>query len=345
MKNTRLVLPFMLAACTSSVVTPPSAPAPILALKTIRDAQENSPGGHLYASVLGDRNYPAIERYALIKGVPAKNPDRVYQGYGGGLLAVAGDGTLFAVTSVGNGAVITRFAQGSSKPSGEIRIPDLAKRCGSPSGGTDVGGLAADSKGYLFVAVGFFSGGAIRRGRMAGPDAAWPCDGVVIYAPGARGRATPVQSIRFRRGANVDGLAVDSADNLYVAHIRRVVDEFSNAVAAPRKTRTFRGKFVGDVHAIATDARGNLFIAGTGAGYQPGWIDRYAPTAKGGGAPTSSVSLPGLHLLGAIAESGRVLYVDDTNRSVGLYHAFRNGGQSPFYSVTGLNVIAVATGT
>jgi hypothetical protein len=102
---------------------------------------------------------------------------------------------------------------------------------------------------------------------------------------------------------------------------------------------------VGNALCIATDAKGSLYIGSTDDSYKNGRVERYAPDAQGSGQPTSTVVLPsGAYVLQSITERGRVLYVDPHDAGVDLYHARKNGSQSPFYSVAASNLIKMATG-
>ena len=121
--------------------------------------------------------------------------------------------------------------------------------------------------------------------------------------------------------------------------------KFANSITNPKKTRVFSGGYVGNAVSIATDAKGNLYIASTDNSYKNGRIERYAPDAEGSGQPTSTIVLPsGVHLLPSIAERGRVVYVDDVFKGVDLYHARKDGSQSPFYSFAASDVSSMATG-
>jgi len=301
----------------------------------------------LYASVSTAAHYPSVERYRLLHGVPAANPDRVYSGYGG-LMAVDGTGALYVVG--GNGLIVDAFPAGSTKPKREIEIPYVAKRCKFGSGGTQaISALAADATGHLFLGIYTYAEDRAHMRRHDVPPApqtkGWPCEGVAIYAPGAEGKALPIQVIRYSIPSDVIGLAVDAADNLYVAVNQAEVDEYTNAINDPTKSRVFKSTYTGQIHSIATDERGDLFIASTGASYELGRIERYSPAAGGSGAPSSQITLSaGVHLLPALAAHARVIYLDDKYSSVDLYHAFKNGSQSPFYSLPAQNVSSLAIG-
>ena len=281
----------------------------------------------------------------VVNGVHETTPDLVYNGYGG-LLAVAGDGTLYAsAPDYGNGVVA--FPPNADQPSRTITIPEH-RVCGRGSGGySGVSSLAADARGYLFAGIyttgtAAPSAGSRNRGKRKSPRL---CEDVAIYSPTANGEAMPIQLIHFPKPHWLMGLAVDGSDNLFVDDSMHEVDEFANALIKPNKTRVFKGADVGYAHSIATDATGNLYIASTDASYKTGRIERYAPDADGSGPPTSTIVLPsGVYLLETIGERGRVVYVDAQDKSVDLYYARKNGNQSPFYSFTASNVISVATG-
>ncbi len=291
---------------------------------------------HLYVSVQTATHYPSVERFRLVKGIPATKPDRVYGGYGG-LIAAAGDGTLYVLSYNG----IDVFAPGATAPTRQIIVPTLARRCHLISGGSSaINGLAADRNGYLFVALVTYTGAP--KGGDESPQFRWPCDGVLIYAPGASGKAQPVQTIR--QNTTPVGIAVDGEDNVYFAD-RDSVREFSNAILDPHRARVFQSQYTGNVHAVATGHNGDLFIASTDASYKSGRIERYARSAKGNGPPTNTIVLPaGVQLLPALAAKASVLYVDDNYDGVDLYKANENGSQSPFYSLSAANVSSIAVG-
>jgi hypothetical protein len=286
---------------------------------------------HLYVATVSNQVL-AIERHRLRKGIPAKAPDHVYTG--SGLLALAGNGTLYSTLAL-SPIVVDVFSPGSEKP---VRRIDVDPGCHfSSSGFNVVKGIAADASGYLFVLIYSYPGAApsrASRGADSSPEARTPCNGVAVYAPNAKGKAHPVQAIRLSNSAGLDGLAVDGNDNLYVAG-GSSVNEYANAIVDPTLTRTFSGKYLGTVRAIATDAAGDVFIANAQQSYSSAWIDRYSSMASGGGPPTSMFDLEGSgpHWLWSIAVHRRYLYVDDTGTSVDVYDALKNGAQSPVDSL------------
>ncbi|MBV8197487.1 MAG: hypothetical protein JO263_05090 [Candidatus Eremiobacteraeota bacterium] len=333
-----LIVLIALAACQSPAGAPPLR---VLPSGAAREPTQPKTATYLYASA-APLNNASIERFRLSNGVPAKKPDLVYPGYGGSL-AVGGDGTLYAGygTTSGTG-VIDVFPPGTTRPAREILVPNISAQCrAGPGGFTGINAVAADAKGYVLAAIYTSPFAALRRAWKG--HLPWPCEGVAIYPPGAMGYVHPSQVIRYS-GAIID-IAVDAADRLYVAHDRVIVDEFKNAIVAPTRTRTFRSRFVGYVKTIATGARADVFIAGTDWEYRNGHIDRFDSHSKGHGPPASLITLgPGAHLLLSMAEHGRVLYVDDTDKTVDLYHAYQGGPQSPFYSLPVTKVFSIAVG-
>ena len=260
--------------------------------------------------------------FASSRASPPTKPDRVYGGYGG-LIAAAGDGTLYVLSYNG----IDVFAPGATTPTRQIIVPTLARRCHLISGGSSaINGLAADRNGYLFVALVTYTGAP--KGGDESPQFRWPCDGVLIYAPGASGKAQPVQTIR--QNTTPVGIAVDDEDNVYFAD-RDSVREFLTQSLDPHRARVFQSQYTGNVRAVATGHNGDLFIASTDASYKSGGIERYARSAKGNGPPTNTIVLPaGVQLLPALAAKASVLYVDDNYDGVDSTKRMRTAAKAHF---------------
>lgn len=335
-------LALCLAACQSSLYAPPAPNA-----AAVRGAAAERLGGagtsHLYVATVTQSRRLTIERHRLLKGIPAKNSDRVYKDYGG-LIAVSGDGTLYATIGL-SPIVIYVFPPGTDRPARKIKV---RPHCRFSSGGFNViNAIASDGNGYLFVLIYSYPGaGRVLDVAHDSTETRTPCNGVAVFAPNAKGNAQPVQAIKFSEAAGLDALAVDANDNLFIGG-NSVVSEYANAIANPTLTRTFSGDYLGTVRALATDSAGDIFIANAAQSYTSAWIDRYSPSASGGGPPTSIFYLAGSgpHSLWSMAEHGRYVYVDDTGTSVDVYHAFKNGQQSPVDSLQeSKKVDTVATG-
>jgi hypothetical protein len=308
--------------------------------------------GHLYVSLFTTSNRPAVDRFQLVNGIPQAKPDRVYSGYGGAAIAASSDGTLYVNDTYSSDGLIYAFNGGGAKPDRTIHVA-YPKHCGVSSGGQTVfPAIATDSQGNLFVAVYTYDGGAATRAYAAlspGTSTRVPCNGVAIFAPDANGSVNPIQSIGFGRGAFIDAIAVDAADNLYVGDYPYNILQYANAVNSPKRARVFHTRSPAHVSSLAVDAAGEIFISNTNFGYQTAWIDRYAANAKAKGPPTSEIQLAGashLHMLYSIAVRGRDLYAVDGNPGVDLYHARKNGPQTPFHSsvLKAAHVTALAVG-
>jgi sugar lactone lactonase YvrE len=348
MKLARLVLLFALAGCQSGALSP-SPPAASFARPNV---PAGGRAGHLYVSMYTTSHKPAVERFALVNGVPKLNPDRVYSGYGGAAIAVSSNGTLYVNDTYSSNGFVYAFDHGNTTPNRTIHVP-YPRHCGVSSGGETVfPAIATDPQGNLFVSIYTYDGGAPTHGHSTvapGAAAHVPCNGVAVFAPDADGNANPVQNIGLGRGAYVNGLAVDAADNLYVASYPHNILQYADAVDAPKRTRVLHTRSPAHVSSIATDAAGDIFISNTNYGYKTAWIDRYAPGAKASGPPTSEIQLSGssrLHFLYSIGVRGRDLYAADGYPSIDLYHARKNGPQNPFHSLAleAAEVLAVTVG-
>ena len=332
-----LTLLMALASCQSAATTA-GVPGMLPASSVLRRAGSDASAGHLYVAIVTATRRTAIDRFALRNGIPQAKPDRVFQG-SSGYIAVSGHGTLYATLGQAPIAVDV-FSPDRIRPVRHIRIEP---RCG-PSSFTVINAIATDKNGYLFVVIYSYPG--------ASPENRTPCNGIAVYAPNAKGRAQPVQTIRLANAAGTNGLAVDANDNLYVSeNYPSEVDEYSNAIVNPTRTRTFSGQYLGGIRSVATDAAGDLFIGNAENSYSSAWINRYLPSASGSGPPANTIDLAGSgpHLLYSIAVRHRYLYADDSQQfanpqNVDLYYARKNGVQSPFYSLQEPKIDSIAVG-
>src|SRR5579863_6742705 len=135
-----------LTACQSGISSDfPRVPASAGA--SVDAARNGASGGHLYVAVVSSSRKLSIERYRLHKGIPGTSPALVYQGYSG-LIAVAGDGTLYSTLGQ-SPIVVDVFPPGSDKPARKISVRPGCHF--SSSGFNVVNAVAADPSGYLFV--------------------------------------------------------------------------------------------------------------------------------------------------------------------------------------------------
>jgi hypothetical protein len=171
-----------------------------------------------------------------------------------------------------------------------------------------------------------------------------PCEGVYVYSPTANGDATPIQIIKLPNALPLSSMAVDANDNLYVLLDAEMVQEYANAVTEPTPTRTFRQSSSLRFLSLALDDAGNLFLAKNDYSFKNGRIERYTPTAKPNGHPTSTIVLDAnVNLLASIAAAVRRLYVVNDPEHVDVYRARKGGMQGPILSRPFHNVDTVAT--
>ena len=347
MRLTRLGLVFALVGCQSGAVSPGMPGDSPQGTGWLDGSGEKA--DHLYVSISpqSNPNSVSVKRFPLVKGIPQSKPDRVYRGHGQ-LIAVSSDGTLYASDPTsGSPMTVYAFDGGHIKPDRTIQVP-YPSNCGvSSSQVTQINALAADPQGNLFAGILTYNQDASRRPHRKAPlrpSLRVPCDGVAIFAPDAKGRAKPIQSIDLGLQAWVNSLAVDASDNLYIGNYPTTILQYANAVKSPTQTRSFQTRYAGWVSSLATDAAGDIFVSNTN--YQTAVIDRYAPNVPSQGPPTNEIALAGsgFHSLLSIAVRGRDLYADDKIASVDLYHARKNGPQNPFYSLTFPYVRSVAVG-
>src|SRR5262249_22196333 len=147
---------------------------------------------HLYVAVspANNPNEVSVKRFPLVNGIPQSKADRVYRGHGK-LIAVSSDGTLYAADPTINPLTVYAFDDGRTKADRTIEV-SYPRSCGTFSSRlTEVNALAADRQGNLFVGILTYDQDA-HRSYSAAPAARVPCNGVAIYAPGAKGRPKPI---------------------------------------------------------------------------------------------------------------------------------------------------------
>lgn len=305
-------------------------------------ARVASPGVYyLYVAAHTPNHVPYIKRFPLHDGIPSTSPDLTYENYGG-FVAVAGDGTVYAADSGSYSGGVFAFSPGQTLPSREIDLPNLDHCFRSGSGGFDLASMATDSHGDLYLGMYAYFDAKI-HGAAPGIDKRH-CEGVWVYSPHAHGHARPVQVIPFTMTTFVDGLAVDSQENLYVMLNENSVEEYSSATTNPQLVRTFPRAPNRNVQSITTDAADNLYIGRDDENSKNGRIDRYTPTGDPR-KPASTIELDSqVHLLGSIAALSRHVFVDDNFQNVDVYHAFKRGPQQPVSTLSIQNVDSIAVG-
>jgi hypothetical protein len=276
-------------------------------------------GGHLYLQVGA-----SIERFPLQDGVPSTQPDLTIPHYGG-VLAVAPDGTVYALRSRRSGGFdafrVYAFPPGQTKPSREIVFP----RNGSCTlSSPPVQALSVDERGNLFVLVVYAQSGARQYRSVLREDTFPICLGVAVLPPNANGRAKPLQTIALN-DFYFGGMAVSSSDDLYVnlADYEQTLD-FADAVRHPHQTRTFPAQ---DNPADATGTRDDAYLLTYSSGSV---INVFAPTWTSG-PPTRSITLSApFNTTIGLKVRGRLAYLETTiNDAVGVFDATGNGPENP----------------
>jgi len=283
-------------------------------------------GGHLYLGIGS-----SVERFPLQNGVPSTQPDLTIPGYGGAL-AVAPDGTVYALRFNGSGYNafdIYAFTSGQTKPSREIILPRNGQcTLSSPP----IQGLAVDGKGNLFVLVVYAQSGARPFQAVVRPDAFPICLGVAVFAANASGKAKPLQAIPLN-DFYFGGMTVSNHDDLYVnLSDYAQTDDIANAARHPHQTRALPAQ---DNPSVATDKDDNAYLLTYGSG---SLINVFAPSWTSG-PPTRSISLSSpFNETISLAVRGKLAYLETlptgSNGSVGVFDATGNGPENPLEVVT-----------
>jgi DNA-binding beta-propeller fold protein YncE len=162
---------------------------------------------------------------------------------------------------------------------------------------------------------------------------------VAVYAKGAHGSAQTLQRIALPDGhPDINGVAVDSAGNLYVSDTNEV-SEFATPVTNPTLKRAIVG--TGQQNAptgmAPNNKTGELYVANPGDND----ILAYAPSANGTSSPKRTITSSNPSLIGpvGVALAGSVLYSTSGTTLHGPPSIFvlnpLQAGQTPKQVVTG----------
>ena len=197
----------------------------------------------------------------------------------------------------------SRTANGATSPVATVTGP----------ADTIFGAMSIDAAGNLYVA------GQI-PGDSSNPSspAALSKTEILVYAPGARGTATPTQIVTVGGLFNnsIAGMDVDPAGNLYLStsiaigsgpsgRVYLGVAVYSTSGGTLALSRSIAGDSTGirGNAPLAVDASGNTFIAGGQYGSSPQSVLIFGPTATGDVAPDAVISgsNTGIGMIGGLA--------------------------------------------
>ena len=289
---------------------------------------------HAYLSGANDADIPytldaRTVAYAVNDGRLADRPDRIYQDTAGPI-AFDVQGRLYASQFECSIAV---FAKNSTRLVSKLQIFDY-DTCGYDYYRYwNITALTVDRAGYIYVSLELFAGSALHK--TSGYDCGlsyFAC--TLVYAPGSSGSTPPIQVID--PFASNDGLATDSAGNLYVHEIENEIDVIAHPTTHPKHVRKIVPRGLYDArNPVISD--GLLYVqvrkcANGGAGpCEPG-VAVFPENAHGVVKPLRLIILP-LHANWwniAISDAG--LYAGAGGPTVQAFHKTANGEVMPLFT-------------
>jgi hypothetical protein len=237
--------------------------------------------GHLYVSLSGDAGHGPIERYPIVDGAPAVDPDLAYPANLGGAFGVDSDGTLYAQE---DGKYpyyfhMAVFGPNSNRIARRI-IPHPQPYQTYP---TSVIGRA----GFVYLA---FEQNTSAQRRFGRGQPAFPCAffGIAVYGPKAHDLAPYLTCFATTFGAVANGISLGPDGNLYSLSStpsgEPAVDVYGNLASSPTLLRTMYGDSFAGASGIANDDEGHLYVAAT-AGRDRAFIGVYGDTGSGPDKP------------------------------------------------------------
>jgi hypothetical protein len=280
---------------------------------------------HLYvagAPFLGSGTY-GLQRFPIVDGKPAKNPDLVYPD-ASGPIAVGLDGSLYAADDL-RFQTIDRFVPGSIKPASRL----VAAPCGHGYLYAGLSTFTFDAKGDLYVAI--IEG---TSGARALQEAGCPDELVAVYAPGATGRARPINKVDI--GLAVSGelsaMAIDSNGDLAVV-TGNAVRVYTDPTAKTRLARLFASRALPFPQGIAFDPGHPVVYLSNSS---PAAVVVLPADAQGPTRPNRLIkNAAAKNYCGQIALLGAFIFVADaTTDTVYEFRKDEHGSPKPFASVS-----------
>jgi hypothetical protein len=278
-------------------------------------------GGHLYLSApLPTSVFATIYEYPLTNGIPAQSPDntlstKLFNVEG---VAIGPDGDLYVSgTKVRNHQElpwIDVWSPGATGTQAPVRFLDGI-------GGT---GVAVDANDYLYA----YSS---------------------IYAPGAQGKAKPVQVLKAPRGEFFVSVAVGPQNDAYLDGGTSAF-VYANPVNDPHRIDSFcwRPKYAAS-YAIAVGSDGTAYVGGNDYDLHhtayPGQIFVFPPGTKGCN-PARSITTTDepLNIIDGLVAAGPYLYALDYGGSLVVLDPTK-GAQAPIARIgTGYEASGLAIG-
>jgi hypothetical protein len=266
-----------------------------------------------------------LERFPIINGKPAPSPDLVYPN-NTGPIAVASDGSLYAGSDA-DFQTIDRFASGSVKP--ESRL--IAEPCRHGFLYAGLSAMTVDPNGNLYVAIDQGVSGARARSLHHCTE-----QFVAVYAPGASGRAKPLNVVPIDLGASepVFSLTIDGAGELAVTTTTNAIRVYADPTGNAKLVRLFSSRALPLPQGIAFDATHPLVYI---ANYSPPSIVVLPSGAQG---PTQArrviQNTGGQAYCGQIALLGRFVFVADSQ--AGTVDEFLKDARGPAKPVASLGL-------
>jgi hypothetical protein len=295
--------------------------------------------GHLYAAgalVSGSNVRTFVRRYAVRNGIPDRGSDRRYPG-AWAPLALDSANSLYTVEYLPAAPTVYVYPPNSNKPNRTLTLT-----CPDGSCSPQVGALAVDAHGYLYVGYNWVV-------QSEHCHCALYFSVVWIFAPGATGNATPIQTIWIDQGSvitSVGGLALHNRDLLVSTNgSANAVCTYRTPVTNPTLVRTLTGPGIVDPYGLAID-HGEVYVANNYGTPGPWFVAAYPVDASGSQYPDREIEVSGEKNIGiGIAVKANRLFVPDYIAN-GVYEvdATKGGAQQPLATLKVPTAIDVKLG-